>query len=607
MQNLILECAVRASLIAICTGAVLHILGVKAARVRHAVWASVVVLMLALPVWTAWGPRAVVRVLKPATAPTVSRSTISKDTSSAQALPQAFHAAMPNPPVRSLAWNWRSCLSGVYLLGFCALLARLATGTVRAHMLVRRAAHCEGRLTSDSCAAPVTVGCLNPTVILPECWRRWPQAQLNAVLTHEGEHARRRDPLVQWLALLNRAVFWFHPLAWWLEFRLSALAEEACDDAVLARGHDPFEYSEYLLQIARAMQRTGARVNVMGMAMPGAFLPQRIGRILEERPAQRISRGRMISVAAACAVVAAVFSAGTMDRAQAQTNGQAVTSAKPIEMPAPAGTRNAIEPTAAHPSPAPPLQRPRVLLGYAQSAQSVQSVQSAPTTPATPNSSAANSTPQDSGSISGTVEDPSGARVPGCAITVRDRSGASVGSAVSNAAGLYQLASIPPGHYNLEYSRPGFARRRMETEIEAGKPVRIDARLELGQISQVVTVTGQKPAAAPAPATAQPAPQPGPISVGGRVENARLLRNSQPIYPAELQQQGVEGTVLIRTVISRDGVPLNPQIVNTDEVDSRFAQAALDAVSQWRYQPAKLNEQPVAVVTSIDVEFRLGK
>jgi hypothetical protein len=30
-------------------------------------------------------------------------------------------------------------------------------------------------------------------------------------------------------------------------------------------------------------------------------------------------------------------------------------------------------------------------------------------------------------------------------------------------------------------------------------------------------------------------------------------------------------------------------------------------VSQWRYQPAKLNEQPVAVVTSIDVEFRLGK
>ena len=63
MQALILECAIRACLIAICTGAVLHILRVKAARVRHTVWASVVVWMLALPVWTAWGPRAVVRAI----------------------------------------------------------------------------------------------------------------------------------------------------------------------------------------------------------------------------------------------------------------------------------------------------------------------------------------------------------------------------------------------------------------------------------------------------------------------------------------------------------------------------------------------------------------
>ena len=61
MQNLLLECAVRAALMAVCTAAVLYVLQVKAARVRHAVWASVVVLMLALPVWTAWGPRAVVR------------------------------------------------------------------------------------------------------------------------------------------------------------------------------------------------------------------------------------------------------------------------------------------------------------------------------------------------------------------------------------------------------------------------------------------------------------------------------------------------------------------------------------------------------------------
>ncbi len=66
MEKLILECIVRSGLIAICTAVALYVLRVKAARVRHAVWASVVVLMpgaFARP-----GPRGDqrLRVLQPA-------------------------------------------------------------------------------------------------------------------------------------------------------------------------------------------------------------------------------------------------------------------------------------------------------------------------------------------------------------------------------------------------------------------------------------------------------------------------------------------------------------------------------------------------------------
>ena len=162
----------------------------------------------------------------------------------------------------------------------------------------------------------MTVGFFHPTVIVPEHWRQWPQAQLDAVLTHEREHARRRDPLVQWLALLNRALFWFHPVAWWLERRLSALAEEACDNVVLAHGHSPREYAEYLIDMARSVMRSGARLNVAGMAMPGSFLPQRIRQIMEGGPAPRISRTRMACVAAACAITCTLFAAGTLDHAR---------------------------------------------------------------------------------------------------------------------------------------------------------------------------------------------------------------------------------------------------------------------------------------------------
>jgi len=554
MQNLILECAIRALLIAICAGAVLYALRVKAARVRHAVWASVVIWMLALPVWTAWGPRAVVRVLSPVASPAANRTTISTDTFSPQAA---------SPTVRISAWTWQNCLAGIYLLGFLTLLTRLAIGTVRAHMLIRRDRAGRG----PAPLAPVTVGWLKPIVILPANWRQWPQAQLHAVLAHEEEHARWRDPLVQWLALLNRAIFWFHPLAWWLERRLSALSEEACDAAVLARGHDRFEYSEYLLEMARAL-RQSARVNVMGMAMPGAFLPQRIRRILEGRPAQRLSRVRIAFVAVACAVVSTVVAAGAMDHAQV------VASSQPQKR-----FLTVAAPFAAEPSP----QRPKVLLAQAAS----------PTTP------------QGSGSISGIVEDPSGSRVPNCLIVLHSQSGASDLTVRSNAAGLYQFPSIPPGHYDVEYQMPGFAILKKETVTEAGTPVRIDAMLIIGHSSEVVTVVRSKPMAPPPPSAALPALEPGRISVGGRVENAHLLVHPEPVYPPELLQQGVEATVHLAAVISSDGAPQSLHALNPDEVDARFVQAALDAVSQWRYQPTKLNEHPVANVTKIDVVFQL--
>ena len=136
--------------------------------------------------------------------------------------------------ITSRSWNWQAMALFAYGLVAGALLLRLAIGTLRARRLMRRSALTEGRLTSGACATPVTVGWLRPVVILPGTWQRWSAARLDAVLAHEQAHVRRRDPLVQWLALLNRAIFWFHPLAWWLERRLSALAEQACDEAVLA-------------------------------------------------------------------------------------------------------------------------------------------------------------------------------------------------------------------------------------------------------------------------------------------------------------------------------------------------------------------------------------
>ena len=304
MERLFLECTVRAALLVAGTALVLYAMRVRAASVSHNVWTSMVILMMVLPFWTAWGPKASLRVLPQFTHRTATGAITPIGTLSIGFL---------RPSLISILAD---ILLGVYLLGACLLLLRLAIGTVHARRIARDAVPHDGMSVSSRCAAPVTVGLFHPAVILPQHWHQWPQAQLDAVLTHEHEHVRRRDSLFQWLALLNRALYWFHPAAWWLERHLSALAEEACDNVVLARGHNPREYSEYLIDMARSVALAGSRLNVTGMAMPGSFLQQRIRKIVVGSPVPPISRTRMACVIAIFAVTCTAFAAGTLGRAR---------------------------------------------------------------------------------------------------------------------------------------------------------------------------------------------------------------------------------------------------------------------------------------------------
>jgi len=322
MAALLVECAARGTLIAAGTGVILWAARIQAPWARHLAWTGVLLSMLVLPGWTAWRPRAsmVPSVTAPlgvmAVLPTgfLQSSEAVGTPSGSQTAAAQTDSAVP-----------RRVGLGLYALIACAMLARLAMGTVRARRLVRSAVRQHDLLTSTSCAAPITVGCLQPVAILPARWHEWPPAQLDAVLTHEHEHIRRRHPLVQWLALLNRAIFWFHPLAWWLERRLAALAEETCDAAVLARGHDAHDYAEYLLDIARAVTEAGSRTRLVGMAMPGPVLATRLRQILDRPPAPRVSRARLACTFAACALTSAACAVATLKPAdQTRTSSTAL-------------------------------------------------------------------------------------------------------------------------------------------------------------------------------------------------------------------------------------------------------------------------------------------
>jgi len=82
-----------------------------------------------------------------------------------------------------------------------------------------------------------------------------------------------------------------------------------------------------------------------------------------------------------------------------------------------------------------------------------------------------------------------------------------------------------------------------------------------------------------------------------------LIHRVQPEYPPLARQARVQGTVVLRAVISREGKIENLQVLNGHPL---LVQAAMDAVRQWRYRPYYLNNEPVEVETQVTVNFTLS-
>jgi TonB family protein len=202
------------------------------------------------------------------------------------------------------------------------------------------------------------------------------------------------------------------------------------------------------------------------------------------------------------------------------------------------------------------------------------------------------------GTISGVVYDASGAVIPFVTVLATNLDAGTKETAIANAAGEYSLTSIPTGHYTVEVSSRGFKLHHSDVILTANDQPHLDINMDLGSLSEKVEVFGKKPAA-----LVPHAAVPHRIRVGGNVIAAELVSKVAPIYPEYAQAKGIEGPVLLEAVISTDGTILSLKVVNTADAD--LARAATTAVQQWHYQPTLLNGQPVEVVTTITVNFRL--
>ncbi|MBI4478430.1 MAG: TonB family protein [Acidobacteria bacterium] len=93
------------------------------------------------------------------------------------------------------------------------------------------------------------------------------------------------------------------------------------------------------------------------------------------------------------------------------------------------------------------------------------------------------------------------------------------------------------------------------------------------------------------------------LRMASNIVGAKLINQPKPVYPPLAIKTRTQGTVRLEAIIGKDGTIQNLVVRSGHPL---LIRAALDAMRKWRYQPTLLNDVPVEVETTIDVNFILG-
>ena len=400
--------AARALVLGCAVGLGLAVFRVRATSVRLFTWTGVLYAALAMPLlgrilpplpvptpaflqYETTRPVTTVGASKPLTAPIhsaagqvfVARNEAANGTSSAAVIRPAPSSSPLNPRALSSfpssSIRWKAVATGVYLAAAFFLLARFFLGLALGRRLIQASqmideprvairlssrAYASGLAVfpraaeSEFISVPVTMGALRPTILLPAGWREWDDAKLDAVIAHEMSHVARRDALTQRLSLVHRAIFWFSPLAWWLDRHLADLAEQASDEAALSCGVDCRDYARILLGFFEALHAAPGRVWWQGVSMAKAGqAEQRVERILAWKGSVAMSLKKSIAAAVIALAFPVLYLAASVHPSSYYLRPQSVlTQDQTTSPPAPRAART---PTARPDSmPAPALAPP---------------------------------------------------------------------------------------------------------------------------------------------------------------------------------------------------------------------------------------------------------
>jgi len=199
-----------------------------------------------------------------------------------RALPQATTSALLGRPLQAGTDAAASSSPQLELLGFVfalwialgAIYLLLSAGaTARLAWRLRGAVEIQDDVTrdvvggrrvrvlrSERISTPLCVGVFPRKIFVPAAWERWTDECRRTVLRHELAHIDRHDGIFQGLQIVTQAIYFCHPLVWFLGRQLREYREMACDDASAGfRAASRIAYSRCLVEVAESVMRNPVR------------------------------------------------------------------------------------------------------------------------------------------------------------------------------------------------------------------------------------------------------------------------------------------------------------------------------------------------------------
>ena len=199
------------------------------------------------------------------------------------------------------------------------------------------------------------------------------------------------------------------------------------------------------------------------------------------------------------------------------------------------------------------------------------------------------------GAITGTIQDSSGAAVPDLPLTITNIETGVKWSATTSSAGYYRVA-VPPGTYRLEAQKQGFKKEVADRiVVPVAQVVTVDLTLQVGNVSETVSVTSQTPLLTPSTAEVSSAVSPDefetlPIEVGdGGRQLQTFIFSSLPGTVGDTFSGSINGGQLFSHEILIDGVTIGRYDLSGGSLDE-FSPGT-DAIGEFKVQTSNYSAE----------------